>query len=261
VSESLKKITVLVTRPAHQSDKLCHLIELQGGVPIRFPTLDIVAVENSRIGQQLADINKWDWLIFISTNAVNFALLANNGKIDAFKACAIAAVGKSTAERLKSVGLNVDLVPDVQFNTEGLLAKAELQQLKGKKCLIVRGVGGREALANSLRERGAMVEYMEVYARETPKLDCSDVKSMLKQQTLHAITITSGDALKNLIEMIGAELANKLTAVPVVVISNRIKKLAEQSGFKTIAVTENPSDLAIIKTVMQMGLSTQAKLI
>lgn len=249
----MKNNNILVTRPAHQSDKLCDLIEQQGGIPIRFPTLDIVAVDTSRVREQLATLDKWDWLIFISTNAVNFALLANSGKIDVFKQNAIAAVGKSTAEMLSSVGLNVDLVPDVHFNTEGLLAKAELQQLKGKRCLIVRGVGGRETLANSLRERGAIVEYMEVYAREIPKVDCSDVKSMLNQQTLHAITITSGDALKNLLEMIGAELANKLTSVPVIVISNRIKELAEKSGFKTIAVTENPSDLAIIKTVKQMG--------
>lgn len=249
----MKNNNILVTRPAHQSDNLCNLIEQQGGVPVRFPTLDIVAVDTSRVREQLATLDKWDWLIFISTNAVNFALLANSGKIDVFKQNAIAAVGKSTAEMLSSVGLNVDLVPDVHFNTEGLLAKAELQQLKGKRCLIVRGVGGRETLANSLRERGAIVEYMEVYAREIPKVDCSDVKSMLNQQTLHAITITSGDALKNLLEMIGAELANKLTSVPVIVISNRIKELAEKSGFKTIAVTENPSDLAIIKTVKQMG--------
>lgn len=242
-----------MTRPAHQADKLCDLIEQQGGEAIRFPTLDIIAVKNSKVRQQLELLNKWDWLIFISCNAVNFALAANNGKIDIFKQSAIAAVGKATKQGLLSAGLNVDLVPEKHFNTEGLLATKAMQHINGKTCLIVRGIGGRETLANTLRDRGAVVEYMEVYSREVPNVDACYVKDMLKQQTLDAITITSGDALKNLVLMIGAELADKLMAVPLIVISNRIKKLAEKSGFKMIAVTENPSDTAISKAVEEMG--------
>ena len=91
---------------------------------------------------------------------------------------------------------------------------------------------------------------MEVYSREIPIVDQSNVENRLKNQTLDAITITSGDALKNLVTMIGSELAEELFAVPLIVISNRIKQLAEEIGFKTIAVTDNPSDTAIIKTVV-----------
>ncbi len=253
MSENIKRYNVLVTRPAHQADTLCGLIEQQGWQAIRFPTLDIIAVENCKVRLQLEVLNKWDWLIFISTNAVNFALVANNGKIDTFKQSAIAAVGKATEKALLSAGLKVDLLPETHFNTEGLLATDAMQQAKGKKCLIVRGVGGREALANSLRERGAIVEYMEVYRRCIPKENHSYVVDMFIQHKVHAITITSSDALKNLMMMIGSELADELMMVPLIVISNRIKQLAEKIGFKMIAVTENPSDVAMIKTVEEMG--------
>jgi len=250
VKQRLKKQNILVTRPAHQADKLCDLIEQQGGQAVRFPTLEIVGLKNSRIKQQFEALKQWHWLIFISSNAVNFALAANNGKIDVFKACSIAAVGKATEKALISAGLSVDLMPKNNFNTEGLLATEAMQQVNDQKCLIVRGVGGRETLANSLRERGAIVDYMEVYSREIPIVDQSNVENRLKNQTLDAITITSGDALKNLVTMIGSELAEELFAVPLIVISNRIKQLAEEIGFKTIAVTDNPSDTAIIKTVV-----------
>jgi len=258
VSQSLTKQNILVTRPEHQANKLCDLIEQQDGQAIRFPTLEIVGLKNTRVKQQFETLKQWHWLIFISTNAVNFALATNNGKIDTFKACSIAAVGKATEKALISAGLTVDLIPENNFNTEGLLATKAMRQVNGQKCLIVRGEGGRETLANSLRERGATVDYMEVYSREVPVMDQSNVEEMLKNKTLDAITITSGDALKNLVTMIGAELADNLFAVPLIVISNRIKQLAEESGFETIAVTENPSDIAIIKTVVQMG-STKLK--
>lgn len=257
MSELLNADNILVTRPAHQAEPLCDLIEQQGWHAIRFPTLEIVAVNNIKVRQQFGMMDQCHWLIFISVNAVNFALSANNGKIDCFKNCSIAAVGKSTEKALLSVGLSVDLVPEKQFNTEGLLATNEMNQIEGKKCLIIRGQGGREVLANELRKRGANMEYMEVYSRVMPTIDNMDVNRMFRQSMFYAITVTSGDALKNLVTMIGLELRSKLQAVPLIVISNRIKELAEEIGFERVVVTENPSDRDIIKAAVSMSFGTQ----
>lgn len=249
-----RECNILVTRPRHQADNLCRLIEQQGWNAIRFPTLEIVAVEKNLIKLPFETIEQYQWLIFISVNAVNFALGTNDGKIEVFRNIAIAAVGKATEKALQTAGLPVQLVPETHFNTEGLLATKEMNQVKGKSCLIVRGKGGREILANSLRERGAKVDYLEVYTREKPV--CSDLRviDMLEQNKLDAITITSGDALKNLWVMVGEQLQDKLVTVPLIVISNRIKGLAEKYKFKCIAVTENPEDTAIIKTaIMSLG--------
>ncbi len=246
-----------MTRPAHQADELCALIELNGWNAIRFPTLEIAAINNEKINRQLETLGQSDWLIFISANAVNFALSANNGKIDCFKKSSIAAVGKATEKALQAAGLTVDLLPDNQFNTEGLLATNEMNQVKGKGCMIIRGLGGREMLANKLYERGAEVEYMEVYSREMPMADSVIMTAHLKQGTLHALTITSGEALKNLMMMVESGLRDKLLAVPLIVISNRLKELAEKSGFKTIAITEGTGDAAIIKTVGMISQRAQ----
>ncbi len=245
-------VNVLVTRPRHQADNLCQLIEQQGWNAIRFPTLQIVAVDKPAIKQQLTTLSQYDWLIFISANAVNFALSANNGKIEPFLDCYIAAVGKATEKTLKTAGLLVQLIPDTQFNTEGLLETAEMHNVNTKSCLIIRGQGGRETLANSLRDRGAEVDYMEVYIREKPTHVDTTAIQLLQSGKLTAITMNSGEALKNLLAIIDLELHQNLFLVPIIVISNRLKDIAKKTGFKYIAVAKSPDDSAITET---LGLS------
>lgn len=250
MNDALKKYNVLVTRPKHQSKTLCDLIEQNGWNAVRFPTLEISSVNNKLVQQKINSLNQWHWLIFISVNAVKFAIEANNGKIDCFKSLSIAAVGSATAKALTKTGLSVDLLPDSEFNTEGLLATDEMNNVKGKSCLIVRGVGGRETLADALAKRGAKVDYLEVYNREIPVCRGSTFCDILPQVKLDAITITSGDALTNLLLMVGVDLRTRLLSVPLIVISDRIKKLAEKNNFKHIAVTDTPGDSAIIETLM-----------
>ena len=242
-------MNILVTRPQHQAESLCQLIEQQGWNAVRFPTLEIEEVDYNEIRRQIAAIAQYDWLIFISSNAVNFALKANNGKIDSFRHCSIAAVGKATEKILLDAGLTVDLLPEANFNTEGLLATDEMKQIAGQSCLIVRGVGGREELAQTLKRRGAKVDYLEVYKRVVPLDNKVDVADMLQRDVLNAITITSGDALKHLLLMVDNKCHPKLTALPLVVISERIKQLAKKYKFKQIAVAESPCDAAIIKMI------------
>lgn len=254
--ELKNKYNILVTRPEHQAGTLCQLVNQQGWNAIRFPTLQIVAVENDLIKQQFESLARYQWIIFISVNAVNFAISANNGKIDCFRDVSIAAVGKATEKALLANGIDVNLVPEINFNTDGLLATVEMNNVKHQACLIVRGKGGRELLANCLRERGAQVEYMEVYARKKPLHNDSATNDLLQRKELHAVTITSVEALTNLLEIIDENLHDEIKTVPLIVISNRIKVFAEELGFKHIDVTENPGNAAIIKTVIMSLNST-----
>jgi uroporphyrinogen-III synthase len=125
----------------------------------------------------------------------------------------------------------------------------QMQMLKGQHCLIVRGQGGREELADVLRKKGVTVEYWETYKRIIPNIDNSPVTSLLSQNKLDVITITSGEALENLLTMLGKEYHRQLFAIALVVVSDRIRNFATQMGFKRIAVADNPSDSAILDTV------------
>jgi uroporphyrinogen-III synthase len=189
VNQTLKDCHILVTRPAHQAANLCQLIEAQGGVAVRFPTIEIVGVDDlpdnpTLATNPLSKLSNCHWLIFISANAVNFALKANGGKITKFKVTQIAAIGQATAKELELSGLQVDLVPQTGLDSEALLAMPELQAIKGQDILIVRGQGGREELADALRSWGANVEYWEVYKRVIPDIDNTDVVDLLEKNCL-----------------------------------------------------------------------------
>ena len=249
--EWLKGAHVLVTRPEHQAENLSRLIEEWGGVAVRFPTLAIVALEDaSPIQKTLAQLDGYQWIFFVSANAVTMhSYHSDDGKIKKYQSARIAAIGKATAQALAQAGLPVDLVPESGYDSEALLAMPQLQQLKGQSCLIVRGEGGREELATILRTRGANVDYLDVYKRVIPGIDSSQVSLLLAQDKLDVITITSGEALQNLLIMVEEKHHHPLIEVPLVVVSDRIAQIAADTGFKRIAVTNCPSDGAIFETV------------
>jgi uroporphyrinogen-III synthase len=242
---------VLVTRPDHQAENLSRLIAERGGVAVRFPTLAIaVLADTTLIQQTLAHIDRYQWLIFISANAVTMhSYYTDSVKIEQFNSVQIAAIGKATATALTLAGLSVDLVPEMGFTSEALLAMPQMRQMQGQRCLIIRGEGGREELATTLKNRGANVDYLDVYKRIMPNADNSRVNLLLAQNKLAAITITSGEALQNLLLMLGTRHLPHLFKVPLVVISGRIGQIAADMGFKRIAVTNSPSDSAILETV------------
>ena len=242
---------VLVTRPEHQAENLSRLIEQQGGIAVRFPALDIVSKDDAgQIKSTLANLDRFQWVIFISANAVNFALKANSGKIEGAESVRFAAVGQATAQAMKLAGLPVDLVPEKGYNSEALLAMPGLQQVEGQNVLIVRGEGGREQLATTLRGRGAEVNYLEVYKRVIPLIDSSPVVELLEQHRLDVITVTSAEALQNLSLMLGEKNNKLLSLIPLVVVSDRIRCIAAEMGFNRITVTDSPIDTAILETVI-----------
>lgn len=241
---------VLVTRPVHQANNLCLLIEARGGMAVRLPTIDIVACSDlTEKIKALKSTEPFQWLVFISANAVNFALGAISGKIDQFTNARIAAIGRSTAKSLESVGLTVDLLPDQGSDSEALLASPQMHAVSGQRILILRGIGGREELADILRGRGAEAEYLEVYRRIIPSLDCSEVMHLLTRNGLDVVTVTSGEALQNLLIMLGEKYHKTLTALPLVAVSERIARIAAESGFKRIFVADSPADTSILETV------------
>ncbi|PPC90568.1 MAG: uroporphyrinogen III synthase [Methylobacter sp.] len=248
----LNGMHVLVTRPAHQAKPLAALIAESGGVPVCLPALAVTGPdEPNLIKPVLADLKPYNWLVFISVNAVDFALKANDGKIDQFREKRLLAIGKATAKRLQAWGLTAELAPEGS-DSEALLASPTLQAIAGQRVLIVRGQGGRETLAEGLRAQKAQVDYLEVYKRVKPDVDTGPVLQLMEQSRLHAITVTSGEALQNLREMLSPKLP-KLLTIPLIVISGRLKQLAAEMGFKQIVVADSPADAAILKSVITVN--------
>lgn len=241
----LKQSQILVTRPAHQAENLCNLIHENNGVPIHFPTIAIIPIilDSNEIEPLLICA---DGFIFTSTNAVRcYCSQLDDAKMRDLKNKSCLAIGQATAQALKTVGLNVDLMPLHGYNSEALLALTALQNVSQKNIVIVRGENGREMLAETLKNRGAKVSYQNVYRREIPPIDGTEIL----QEKLDFITITSGEAIENLVKMLPESQYDLLKKIPLIVVSERIQTIAKNLGFETIALAQMPSDDAILNTI------------
>jgi uroporphyrinogen-III synthase len=248
---SLNGAHILVTRPQHQAHSLCRLIEERHGVAVAFPTIEIVAADGrDRIAETLANLHRFQWVVFISANAVNFALLANDGKIGQFSNVQIAAIGAATAKALAAAGLTAHLLPADGSDSRALLAMPAMQQVSGQHILIVRGAGGLDTLREELVNRGAEVDYLDVYRRIIPTADPAPVLDLLERKRLTLIVATSGEAVKNLLIMLGEKGRNLVLATPLIVVSGRVRQIAKDRGFERIYVTDSPSDTAILEKMI-----------
>jgi len=161
------------------------------------------------------------------------------------------AMGMATAKAL----LRRDLVassPTVAMNSEALLEIMDLRNIAEEKVLIVRGVGGREYLAERLRANGATVNYAECYQRQIPNKPAGELSAIIESQQITAACINSGESLENLISLAGDGV---LRSLAVVVPSERVAQMAEQQGFNRVIQADNASDDACIAALQQIAES------
>lgn len=249
----LAGLTVLVTRPTGQAAGLCGLIESAGGQALHLPLLEIVPVADSEAAAELLSRRDfWDWLIFVSANAVRFALPIGAWAGEWPLPARIAAVGEATAKELAGAGIRVDLIPKPQFNSESLLAAPEMRDVAGRRILIVRGVGGREHLASVLGSRGAETAYAEVYRRAPPPADAAAPIKLWQKGGIGAVVVTSGEALGHLMELLGDEGAELALHTPLAVIGGRVAELAIKRGWRRVAVAEQASDRGLVEAIVRL---------
>jgi uroporphyrinogen-III synthase len=170
----------------------------------------------------------------------------------------LAAVGARTAGVLEEAGLHVSLVPEKGFTSEDLLAMSELQEVAGRRVLIIKGEGGRRLIADTLRARGAEVDEISVYRRCLPQIDAQSVHDQTRLGAIDLITLTSVETVDNLVTLLGEAMGERLYDIPVVAGSVRIAARATELGFKSIVQAENPSDESMSDAVLQWIKSDRA---
>lgn len=249
---ALDQCTVLITRPRHQAGELQRRLEQQGAKVRHFPVIEIGAVaENAVINRILAKLDEYDIAIFISRNAVEQAnILVKRSRGSWPKQLKLAAIGSATADMLVQSGLHVDIQPDAQFDTEGLLTSPAMQQLNGHRIVIFRGMGGREKLAEELRLKGAAVDYAEVYYRRRPQIDFEQLSEDQRKE-ISAIIVASNESLQNLYEIAGDKYRSWLLNRPLVVISQRCGALANKLKFSRYCVANQASMAGLAEAVVE----------
>lgn len=251
----LSKLDILLCRPQATSASLCRIIEQHGGRCYAVPTMQIDPVatksEQEAIKAKVLDLDHYQKVIFISQNAVQYGVEYLDQYWPQLPVdTRFFAIGEATARAAQNSGLM-----DTQFaigamTSETLLALPELARVEGQKVLIFRGIGGRETLANTLRERGAAVDYCELYHRICPadlaqQLQANDFGRASGQRL---IVVHSGESLANLnaaLDQAGLKAWRKL---PIVVPSKRVEQQAEEMGFTHRLLASNAGEKAMMES-------------
>lgn len=250
------KTRIIVTRPDGQADELISAIELlarQSPLAAEIahqPLINIVPVaddpQSAQLRQRMMNIDHYQAVIAISKNAAEIGLQWLDKYwpqppvyVDWY------GVGPTTADVLKTE-LEPVLMPAERFDSEGVLALDKLQQIEGQKILIWRGVGGRETLANVLRQRGAQVDYAELYERREVTYQGEDWDQLLDSHNLSEqplLLLSSGQAL-DIVEQQVPDLAHKVGAI--LVPSERVAEKASDKGYKQVLVAASARDQDVL---------------
>lgn len=243
--------TVLVTRPADRAEPLCRLLVGAGFIPVRQPALVIEALNPD--AATLADARSADWWVFVSPAAVNHGRRLGLSLADYDNV----AIGETTAAVLREAGASRVYAPDSGgYTSEELLAGWLAQVRAGQRVVIVRGQGGREAVASALRERGATVNYLEVYRRVPAAPDREAVTRWLGGHR-RFITVTSVEGWTSLQQILSPWPDALRQCHGCVTISERISECVRQDGFDADVVTsDGPTDNDLYQGIMALHRRT-----
>lgn len=238
---------IVVTRPAAQAGKLAAALERMGACAVLFPVLAIREISDPRVLHQLAArLDEFDLAVFVSPNAVDQALTVICAQRPWPARLRVAVMGEASQQAVARFGITGIIAPTQRHDSEALLELPELQAVNGKRVLILRGDGGRELLGETLARRGAKVEFATCYQRGKPDIDAGPLLQLWADGRLDAITLTSSEGLRNLVEMLGEPGQTALRNTPVFASHSRIVEAARALGLRNALVTE-PGDEGLLR--------------
>lgn len=158
----------------------------------------------------------------------------------------IIAVGDATARKLQA-GLDafssVQVATPKDHTSEGILAMHQLNEANCQHVVIIKGEGGRDAIAKRLDEKGILVNSFCVYKRE--QLTRPIYTKRWKMGEVSGIIATSEAMALQLIEQFG----DALLALKWLTVSDRVAQTLNNKGVKDVAVCQRATDQALIAWV------------
>ena len=174
---------IVVARPEGQNDEIAFRLREKGAEVIIAPVLRIRSLYGAAVPPR-----PFDWVIFLSANAVRSFLELTNHQIGLLRSSKLCAVGPKTASAIENFNLKVAKIPR-KFNANGVL-KA-LGKVRDRRILIPRAAGAPDELVSALRRRGAKVTELPVYKAEWQPL-AKEVKDRILRG-IDGLAVTSSD--------------------------------------------------------------------
>lgn len=197
---------IVVTRAARQSGGLRERLERQAADVVLLPTIEIAPPESyASLDSALRQIADFDWLVVTSANAVRVISerLTGMGLTSAALVhLRSAAVGTSTAEVLRELGLAVEIVPERAVGEA--LAEALADRVRGQRVLLVRAAAARDVVPDALAATGASATIVDAYRTVVPADAVAHSHMVFGREPLpDAVVFTSGSTVTHLLDVLG----------------------------------------------------------
>ncbi|WP_422135788.1 MULTISPECIES: uroporphyrinogen-III synthase [unclassified Endozoicomonas] len=254
-----REIRALVTRPREQAEPLVAMIQNQGAMAWSLPMIQIQPLaESQTLRDRILQLDQYSKVVVISQNAARLGLehIENYWPQMPLKIHWYA-VGPKTRRWLKSNGIDATY-PEIRQkpgDSEALLRLESLQQVSGEKILILKGKGGRELLENTLRNRGAQVDCLELYERQKPDYPEDYLNRLIKDHAINVILTSSGEILANTADYLSPALSQECCLV---VPSDRIARMPEAQAFKRVYTArgaDNHAMISVLNLINSEGLT------
>ena len=213
----LDKKNIVITRAKDKITDVKDLFSKQGAKIFDLPALLIDYPNDLRpLDNILLDINKFHWIIFSSSNGINYlekrlidkglSLRNYSGKIK------FAAVGNKTSDSLNDLGIKADFIPP-NFVAESLLENFPFSKTKERILLPRVQSGGRNIIAEKLREMGAIVDEVATYESRCPMTMPIETEKAFQEGIIDAILFSSGKTVFNSAFLLEKYLGHKWLSI------------------------------------------------
>jgi uroporphyrinogen-III synthase len=196
---------IVVTRAQRQSGGLRERLEQQGAEVLLLPTIEIAPPDSyAPLDGALRLPQQFHWLVVTSANAVRVIgerLTALGLLAKSLAQLRCAAVGPSTAEAVRSMGLAVEVIPE-RYVGEAL-AGALADRVRGQRVLLVRAAAARDVVPDALLAAGATLTVVDAYRTVVPADAVGRARAVFSDEPLpDAVVFTSGSTVTHLLDVL-----------------------------------------------------------
>jgi uroporphyrinogen-III synthase len=249
---------VLVTRPAPQAAAWVARLRDADIDAVALPLICIgPPADVAAVHQAWASLATQRLVVFVSPNAAEQFMAARPPGAAWPERAQAGSIGPGTTQALRRLGVPVDRIVEpaaesAQFDSEALWQQLKRDDWHGASVLVVRGDGGREWLADTLREQGAQVALLAAYRRSAPELDAAGralLQAALDAPRSHLWFFSSSEAIANLAALAGG--AANWSQARALATHPRIAARAQQLGLAEVTLTR-PTLAAVSACIQSM---------
>jgi len=228
---------VVVTRPRSQARAFAGLLEAAGAHVLLAPTIAIEPPASwEPLDRALERLGDYGWAVFTSVNGVEMTRrrLKEKGRdAGALRRCRLAAIGPATAEALRALGLDAEVVPD-EYVAEALARRLRALIRPGDSVLLARAAEARDVLVTQLEAAGVRVDEVPAYRTRPAAEDAGELRGALREGRVDVVTFTSSSTVRHFAALFpGEDLPRLLRGVAVACIGPVTRATALALGLET----------------------------